>query len=185
MKKVLFLFSAALLLSCTSDDATTTTEEVTLLINHFKTTAILSLDTVFLVQEDEEIGAGTFKDVYTIRNFDFEPGFTYMVTATKNTSQSASSDIDVVSYDVITINSKDAVGINTTFSVPLARIFNGVGYASWLTGDETFGYYISNEIPIDCQQLCPELYDVLPNRQIATGVFMHGDNGAYNLVDLY
>lgn len=185
MKKVLFLLSAVLLFSCSADDATETQEEVTLLINHFKTTAILSLDTVFLVQEDDEIGNGLFTDAYTINNFEFEPGFTYLVSATKTTRQNDGSDIDIISYDVNSIQEKSPVGLDETFTIPLARIFNGVGYASWLTGDAQFGWYISHEIPIDCLQLCPELNQVLPNNQIATGIFKHGEAGVYELVDLY
>ena len=51
MKKLLFFLTIALIFSCSADDGSVTQEEVTLLINHYKTTAILSLDTVFLVQE--------------------------------------------------------------------------------------------------------------------------------------
>ncbi len=184
MKKIVLLLSAAFLLSCTSDDATSTTEEVNLVVNHFKTTAVLSLNTVFLIQEGDEAGSGTFKDALTLRNFDFEPGFIYTVRANKITSQSQGSDIDVVSYDVLEITSKTAVPENETFRVPLTAIFNGAGYASWLTGNLETGYFISNEIPIDCLQLCPDLDQIVQNRAVATGVFRHGDNGTYELVSL-
>jgi len=186
MKKLfLLVFSAVLLLSCSSDDGSVTQEEVTLFVNHFKTTSFTSLDTVFLIQEDEAIGSDYYRDAFTISGFDFEPGFTYKINVTKTTRQNPGVDFENVTYQFLSLIDKETVPGNETFTVPLGRIFNVSGYVTWLVGNSTFGFSILNQIEIDCSALCSDLEAVLINFQEANGVFQHGDNGEYVLVDLY
>lgn len=185
MKKIVFLLAFPLLFSCTADDDSVVQEEVKLFVNHFKSTAVLAPTTVLLVQEDERRGSGEFSATLGIRGFEFEPGFTYDLTVVKTTTKNPGTDFSTVSYELISQNNKTEVALNESFAVPLAQVFNGAGYSSWITGTQEFGYFISREIPINCQLLCFRLEALLANQQEVTGVFIHGEDGEYILTDLY
>lgn len=185
MKKILLFCTAALLIACSSsDDASITNEEVVLFVNHYKTTSVLN-GTQFLIQENDAIGSDTFQGTAFINNFEFEPGFTYNVTAKKIITEDAGTDAATVSYELVSVNQKNQVSPQATFEIPVSRFVNGVGYISFVRGTSTIGFILSQEIILDCQNLCPQLENITPNQEIATGTFTHGEDGTYVLQGLY
>ena len=186
MKKLTFLLALTLVLSsCSSDDGDFIQEEIQLFVQHYKSTAAFTLNTVLLVQEGENIGSDLYLSTYGIQGFEFQPGFTYLLTVTKTTIRNPETDYATVDYRLISVDEQNEVLPGTEFSVPLARYASFGGYSTWLTGTEEFGYYISFEIPIDCYLNCAELNAVIPNQEEATGVFVHGPEGEYILTDIY
>lgn len=185
MKKFAFLLAIPLLFACTANDDSVVQEEVDLIVNHFKSTAVLELTTVLLIQEQTQNRSGEFTATRGIRGFDFQPGFIYDLTVVKTTTKNPGTEFRTVSYELVSENSRTQVPKDQQFSVPLAQNFTGVGYSSWITGNLEFGFYITGEIPINCALLCPQLDAVEPNQAEATGVFVHGDEGEYVLIDLY
>jgi hypothetical protein len=184
MKNILFILSSVLLFSCSADDAVVTSEEVTLFVNHYKTTSVLN-GTSLLIQEDAAIGTSDFEKTPFIEGFSFEPGFTYTLTATKIITENAGTNATMTSYELISVVDQTQVAPEVTFSVPLARFVNGLGYVSWLVGNQQTGFVLSNEININCGSLCPSLETVHANGEIATGVFVHGEEGTYVLQELF
>lgn len=182
MKKLLFLCLVGLLLSCSSDDQSTTTEtEVNLSIEHYKTTSLLH-GTAFVVSEN---GAEKKFGIPFITSFDFQPGFRYQARATRRTVVNDATSKGIDTYHLISIQSQDTIPPNTTFRVPLGQFVNGFGYVKWVVGNVDTGYVLSNEIPIDCEQFCIELANILAIEDNVTGEFAHGPNGSYILRALY
>ena len=184
MKKILLICAAALLFACSADDEQITNEEVTLFVNHYKTTSVLN-GTQFLIQENTAMGGDSFEGAASIKNFDFEPGFTYTITAKKTSTENAGTDAATVSYEFVSENEKTQVSPQATFEIPVARFVNGVGYVSFVRGTSTNGFILSQEIAIECQNLCAQLENVTPNQEAATGTFTHGPDGTYVLQSLY
>ena len=185
MKKILLFCTAALLVACSaSDDTSVQTEEVLLFVNHYKTTSVLH-GTTLVIQENDAIGSDTFSGTPFIEDFNFEPGFTYTLSAEKVTIENAGTDASTIQYKLIEVVDKTRVAEQTTFDIPLARFVNGVGYVSFVLGNTNTGFILSREIEIDCRELCGQLGSVLPNEEIATGTFVHGADGSYALRELY
>ncbi len=184
MKKILFLCATALLLACSADDASVTSDEVALFVNHYKTTSVLN-GTQFLIQENDAIGSDTFQGNAFIKNFEFEPGFTYHLTARKITTENAGTDAATVSYELVSVQEKNPVAPQTTFEIPVSRFVNGLGYFSFVRGTSEIGYTLSQEIEIECQNLCPQLQSITLHQELATGTFTHGTDGMYVLQGLY
>lgn len=185
MKKILLFCAIALMFSCSSsDDASIQTENVTLFVNHFKTTSLLS-GTTFLVQENDAIGTNTYKTAPVIENFDFQPGYTYSISAEKTITENAGTDAATTAYRVIDVLEKKQVGAFATFNVPLTTFTNGVGYISFISGSEATGFRLSGQIEIDCREFCGELEGMIQNKDIATATFIHGPEGSYILQELY
>ncbi|RDK84788.1 hypothetical protein [Marinirhabdus gelatinilytica] len=184
MKKIVILLTSFLLLACSADDASVTNEEVTLFVNHYKTTSVLN-GTQFLIQENGAIGSDTFQGTAFISNFDFEPGFTYTVSAEKITTKNAGTDATTVSYKVISVNQKEPVSPQTSFEVPIARFVNGVGYVSFVQDVSTNTFFLSGQIEFDCNTLCSNIRAAIQNQEPITGSFTHGVEGTYILQALY
>lgn len=184
MKTIGILLLTVLLFSCSADDAQVTSEEVTLFVNHYKTTSVVN-GTSLLIQENAAIGTTEFQKTPSINGFTFEPGFTYTLNAKKTITENAGTNATTTSYELISIEDQNEVDPAATFTVPLARFVNGLGYVSWLVGNQQTGFVLSNEITIDCGTLCPSLESVHANQEIATGVFIHGEEGIYQLQELY
>jgi hypothetical protein len=185
MKKLLFLAAMILATACSSDDGSIDVEEIQLFVNHFKTTAPFTLDTVLLIQEEENIGSDVYLSTFGIRDFEFEQGYTYLLTVERTVRRNPETDYSTVSYKLISIDEKTAVAENTTFTVPLARFTFNTTYLTMITGALDFGYFISNQIPIECPGGCGVLRSVVENRQRASGVFTHGPDGTYILQEVY
>ena len=184
MKKIVLLFTIGLLVACSSDDGTTINEEVSLFVNHYQTTSILT-GTALVIQEDTAIGTKDFERIGSIAGFEFEPGFTYILTATKITTKNPGTNASTIRYELISQETKEEVPPQTTFTVPLTQFVNGVGYLSFLNGDETSGFLLGNRIPIQCQNLCTQLQTILNYQDIASGEFTHREDGSYVLQELY
>lgn len=183
MKKLLFLLSLAFLFSCSQDEASTTEEAVNLTVNHFKVPAEFVLANDFLVQEE---GDNFFRGVEGIQNFNPQPGIVYQLQATKITTQNKGSDISVVSYRMEAVISETAVGPNDSFTVQLTRNNTRTGRVdSWVTGNDEVGYFISAEIPIECQGPCDAFNAAHIYENEFSGTFKHGENGAYILLDIF
>ncbi|WP_432409955.1 DUF4377 domain-containing protein [Rasiella sp. SM2506] len=184
MKKILLICTTALLFACSKDDASITNEEVALFVNHYKTTSVVS-GTQLLIQENDAIGSDTFQGTAFIKNFKFEPGFTYNITAKKVITENAGTDAATISYELVSIDDQTQVSPQATFEIPIARFINGVGYVSFVRGTSTLGFILSQEITVACQNLCSQLEQVTPNQEAATGTFTHGPEGTYVLQGLY
>ena len=184
MKKIIILCLLSLFVGCSADDGTVTEEEVTLFVNHYRTTPVLS-NTALLVQENNAIGSEDFHKTRNIKSFTFEPGHTYLLTVSKITTKNPGTDASTVSYELIRQEEKNIVFPQTTFEVPLTRFINGAGYVSFIVGSETLGFVLGNRISVDCNNLCAQLETVLGARDIATGTFTHGTDGTYVLQTLY
>lgn len=184
MKKILLFCTAALFFSCSADDASTTNEEVTLFVNHYKTTSVLN-GTLFLIQENDAIGGNTFEGTAFIQNFNFQQGFEYKITANKIRTQNAGTDAATSSYELVSVNEKNQISPQATFTIPVARFVNGVGYVSFVQGTSANGFILGQEIIIECQNLCSQLENLIPNQEAATGTFTHGPDGTYVLQELY
>jgi len=184
MRKIFLLCITALLFACSADDASETNEEVTLFVNHYKTTSVLN-GTQFLIQENDAIGGDTFQGTAFIKNFEFEPNFTYNITARKISTENAGTDTATVSYELVSVNEKKQISPQAIFEIPLARFVNGVGYISFVRGSSTQGFILSQEIVIECQNVCSQLENLTPNQEAATGRFTHGPDGTYVLQGLY
>ncbi len=185
MKKILLICTTALIFfACSKDDTLVINEEVILFVNHYKTTSVLS-GTQLLIQENDAIGSDTFQGIAFIKGFKFEPGFTYNVSAKKIITENAGTDAATVSYELVSINDQTQVSPQATFEIPVARFVNGVGYISFVRGTSSLGFILSQEITIECQNLCSQLEQITPNLEVATGTFTHGPEGTYVLQDLY
>lgn len=184
MKKILLFCTAALLFACSSDDASITNEEVALFVNHYKTTSVLN-GTQFLIQENDAIGSDTFQGTAFIKDFEFEPGFTYSIRANKIRTENAGTNTATFSYELISVNEKKQVSPEAAFDISLATFVNGVGYVPFVVGTADTGFQISREIEIDCQILCGQLEQVVPNKETVTGTFTHGNDGTYVLQELF
>ena len=172
--------------SCSNDDGSETTDTIQLFVNHFKTTSLTSFNTVFLAQEDDRIGSDLYIEILGISGFEFEPGFTYQLTVERYTVRNPETDYTTSSYSLISIDSKTEVPFETTFTIPLTRIFGSSQYYNWVRGNTDAGFSIDNEIPIDCGGLCGPLDDIGNNPpQVVRGVFRHGEEGVYVLEGLY
>jgi hypothetical protein len=183
MKNILLIAAAILLIACSADDGSVTTQEVSLVINHYKTTSVLN-GTAFLIQEDEEIGGATFKATPIIRNLNYEPGFTYEVTAEKTFTENPGTDATTVSYEVRQLIEKEPVPPEVSFTLPLGEFVNGAGYVRLAQGfNGTF--YLGGEIPLNCQSFCQELAIAFNNEEQVSGTFTHGEDGTYVLEELY
>ncbi len=184
MKKILLFCTTALLLACSADDASITNEEVSLFVNHYKTTSVLN-GTQFIIQENEAIGGDIFMGTPFIKNFEFEPGFEYRITATKTRTENAGTDAATVSYELVSVNEKNQVFPEASFEIPIATFVNGIGYVSFINGTAANGFELGQEILIECQNFCTQLERLIPNREVATGTFSHGPDGTYVLQELY
>jgi hypothetical protein len=184
MKKILLFCTTVLLFACSSDDASNINEEVTLFVNHYKTTSVLH-GTQFIIQENDAIGSDTFEGTALITNLDFEPGFEYRLTVKKTIIQNSGTDAATVSYELVSVNEKTQASAQATFEIPVARFVNGLGYVSFVRGTSTNGFVLSQEIAINCQNLCSQLESLTPNQEAATGTFTHGPDGTYVLQELY
>ena len=184
MKKMVLLFAVVFLVACSTDDDAVTNEEVTLFVNHYQTTAALT-GTALLIQEGTAIGSEDFKKVGVISGFEFEAGFIYTLTATKITTKNPGTNVSTVRYELLSQDTKEAVPPQTTFTIPLTKIINGVGYVSFLTGNEASGFLLGNRIPVQCMSLCRQLQTVINYEDIAVGEFTHSEDGSYVLKELY
>lgn len=181
---MLLFFAVAILAACSADDASVTNEEVTLFVNHYKTTSVLT-GTQLLIQEAGAIGSATFEGTAFIRGFNFEQGFTYNIIAKKVTTENAGTNAAKISYELVSVAEKKQVSPQATFEIPVTQFVNGIGYVSFIKGTASNGFMLSQEIAIDCRNQCSQLENLVPNQEIATATFTHGTDGTYVLQNLY
>jgi len=181
MKKLLYFGIIALLFACSADDQTITETQVNLVIDHYKTTSVLYGTALVATEEGVE---SRFKIPF-ISSFEFQPGNTYKVTATRRTVQNDGAATATDSYRLISVQTQDTIPPNTRFTVPLAKFVNGYGYVKFVVGNAELGYVLSNEIPLDCASFCGELQSLLVIEDPVTGEFEHGPDGNYVLKALY
>ncbi|WP_244543042.1 hypothetical protein [Aquimarina amphilecti] len=86
---------------------------------------------------------------------------------------------------MIKVLSKTPVSPNTEFTVQLTRNLTNGTFNNWVTVDQENNYsLINSSISIDCQNLCPELSDKINNREQITGIFTHGSENKYVLMEI-
>ena len=172
MKKLLFLCTALLILSCSDDEAVQVEENVTLSLEHYRTTSLL-YGTAFLAQENGQIGSSDYIEIPGIRAFSFTPGNRYLINAKKIVSENKNTDVSTVSYELLNVIQKDTVVQNGSFVMDLARFVNGVGYVSWVGGDQVNGFSINREIELSCGAFCNSILPLLSAEDPIRGEFEH------------
>ncbi|NQX78705.1 DUF4377 domain-containing protein [Gilvibacter sp.] len=187
MKSKLFgmMMLAAVAFGCSSDDGSQAEDTINLFVNHFKTTSLTSLNLVLLIQEEDRIGTDQYIEAAFIEGFDFEPGFTYELTVNRIAVRNPGTEFINTRYELISVDSKTEVPLETTFTVPLTRIYPSSFYYNWIRGNTTLGFTIDGQIPIDCSGLCGPLDAVGDAAEEVRGVFRHGDEGVYVLEQLF
>lgn len=170
-------------MACSADDATTEVSTVELFVNHYQTTNVLS-NLSFVVQEDDQIGSDNFSTLGTIQDFDFEPGFTYRLLATKTVTKNNGTDARTATYQLDEVLSKEAVAVGTRFSITLSTEVPGQGTVVFLQKRQDKKYYLGGEILIACRSYCGNLQAIIDQQLIAAGTFGHGVDGVYVLEEL-
>jgi hypothetical protein len=183
MKKVFFLLMAILLISCSANDESVTSEEVELFVDHYKTTSILN-GTAFVIYENGTPENNDNKIYGQIDRFNFEPGFTYQITATKTITKNAGTNAKTVRYDLISINQKEPARPDARFRIPLIQFVNGRGMATFIRRQADSTFILSNEIPFNCNYFCINLDRAIQYENAIAGTFVHGPEGTYILKEL-
>ncbi|MBT8261848.1 MAG: DUF4377 domain-containing protein [Bacteroidia bacterium] len=183
MKKVIFLLTVILLIACSENDESVTSQQVELFVDHYKTTSIIN-GTAFVIYENVAPGNNADKIYGQINRFNFEPGFTYQLTANKTIIENAGTNAQTVRYDLITINNKEAVSPDAEFRIPLIQFFNGRGTATFIRRQADSTFILSNEIPFNCNYFCVDLDRAIERETAIEGTFTHGPEGTYILQEL-
>ena len=184
MYRLLFLMIiVGSLLSCSADDATTEVSNVELFVDHYQTTNVLS-GLAYVVQEDGQIGSQQFTVLGDIRGFDFEPGYTYRLVATKTVTKNDGTDARTATYELQEVLNKEAANPGTRFRVPLSTEVAGLGVQVFLQIRPDSTYYLSGRIPIECRSYCGNLDAIVDQGLTAEGIFSHGGDGNYVLEEL-
>ena len=183
MKTIRLFLLLPLLMACSSDDANVSTSQVSLFVDHFKTTSILS-GTALVVQENDAIGTSQYAKISGIVGFDFEPGYTYRLRANKSLKKNAGTSAVIATYSLIGIDAKVRVGTKSDFRVPLSTFVNGQGYVTFLRRRQDSTFILGNEIVLDCDFLCADLNAAFETRQLMTATFYHGEDDSYIMTEL-
>ena len=183
MKTVISLLAIMLLFACSENDESVTSTQVELFVDHYKTTSIID-GIAFVIFENDVPGNDEDKIFGQIDRFNFEPGFTYQVTANKTITENAGTNAKTVRYDLITINNKEAVSPDAEFRIPLIRFVNGRGTATFIRRQADSTFILSNEIPFNCNYFCVDLDRAIEREDVITGTFVHGPDGSYLLKEL-
>jgi hypothetical protein len=170
-------------MACSADDDATEVSTVELFVNHYQTTNVLS-NLAFVVQEDDQIGSNKFTTLGAIQDFDFEPGFTFRLLATKTVIKNSGTEARTATYQLDEILSKDAVAAGTRFGVTLSTEVPGQGTVVFLQKRPDGNFYLGGEILIDCRSYCGNLQAISDQQLIADGIFSHGTEGIYVLEEL-
>jgi hypothetical protein len=183
MKKIVLISAIALLFACSADDAQITSEEVNLYVEHYKTTSLLN-GTAYVIYENGSPDNNTGRSYAQIDNFNFEPGFTYRLTATKTIIKNDGTNAKTVRYRAINVNSREAARPDAKFRIPLIRFVNGRGTTSFIRRQADSSFILSNEIPFNCNYFCVELDRAIEQEIAIIGTFTHGPEGSYILTGL-
>lgn len=183
MKNIILITVIILLSSCTSDNDSNSTD-VTLKINHYKETAIgLDKTLVLQIQENNNIGSDNWTLLYNeIDGLNYELGYIYEINARKEIISNPPSDGSSVKYILTDVISKVQVENGASFELDLKTdLFNPPNYVH---GDITQGFTILNEINIDCNTICNELFSALANENSLKGNFSHVNSDTIKLESL-
>ncbi|MFD2565352.1 DUF4377 domain-containing protein [Aquimarina rubra] len=189
MKKTLLLLIVLLTLgSCNDDDEVIAI--TTIRVNHYKTTTngffFGGLGTVLLIEEGDQIGQDNFTPTFNgINGFDYELGFIYDLKVIKTRLANPPQDSSNIRIDLLEIISKTPVSVDTEFNVRLTLNQTDGVFNNWIFVDQDNNYSILNSsIRIDCENLCNELSTKISNQEQLTGVFTHGENNEYILIEI-
>ncbi|WP_215223566.1 DUF4377 domain-containing protein [Echinicola shivajiensis] len=117
-----------------------------------------------------------------ISGFDYELGYNYDLRIRKEEAFNSDTGLHYIKYTFISENSKEPIGIGTTFELPLKSTdFNP---ANLVLGNEDIGYNLLGEIDIECTTLCDDLSLALNTNANVGGVFRHVDNKTIKLIQL-
>lgn len=183
MKNVILLLLTALIFSCSANDESVTTEEVNLAVDHYKTTSAFN-GTAFVIYENGSLGDANAKVYGQIDNFNFEPGFTYNLSATKTITENAGTNAKTVRYRANTVNSRQAARPDANFRIPMIEFINGRGMATFIRRQADSTFILGNEIPFDCNYFCLDLDRAIEQENEVIGIFSHGPEGSYVLNEL-
>lgn len=178
MRTVFIFLMAALLFSCKRDRLT----EENIRVNHYRGTAHGFVpQLVFLTQESEILGTNTWHNFYDrIENFDYQPGYIYDLKVNVIELEEELQDASSLRYVLKEVLSQEKVPDTTKFKVNLINYYTEYVFKDDQSGD----YTILNKIRIDCGTLCQELETQLDTAEVLSGIFEHGANGEYKLVEL-
>ena len=184
MRKILKTMVVALsilITSCSNDEP----EKANIRINHYQDTGYGSFkQLIYLVQENEAIDTDKWSVFYdNIEGFNYEPGYIYDLTISKEKINNPPADGSAVHYKLEQLISKKPVENNVAFEILLQRNYGNTA-DSFLTGDLNSGYKILDNLEIDCSGLCQELKDKLDTKKNVYGLFNHLENGKLKVIDI-
>ena len=183
MKNAILLLIIALILSCSATDESITTEEVNLIVDHYKTTSAYN-GTAYVIYENGSLGDENAKVNGQIDNFNYEPGYTYNLTATKTVTENAGTNAKTVRYTANSVNSRQPVRPDAEFRVPMIEFINGRGLATFIRRQADSTFILGNEIPFNCNYFCPDLDRAIEQKNEVTGIFKHGPDNSYQLMSV-
>lgn len=182
----IYLYLLSLLLGSCTIEAGPDHKLIDLRVNHYKhTAAALDPVMVMLVQEKNRIGNDQWQYHYDeIEGFTFEMGYVYDLKVRKVKIINPPADASSFVYRLHRIQRKQQVPAGEQFQILLQRSFGEAGAESYITGSPVDGFYILDEIKIECGALCDELEEKLESGDEITGVFEHIDNFNHRLVGI-
>jgi len=183
MKNAILLLVAALIFSCSATDESITTEEVNLAVDHYKTISAYN-GTAFVIYENGSLGDENARVYGLIDHFNFEPGYTYSLSANKTTIENAGTNAKTIRFTVNSVDSRQAVRPDAEFRIPMIKFINGRGMATFIRRQADSTFILGNEIPFNCNYFCPDLDRAIEQRNEITGIFKHGPEGSYQLMSV-
>ncbi|MHA7058199.1 DUF4377 domain-containing protein [Aquimarina sp. M1] len=185
MKKVFFLLVVSLILNSCSDDDNSRIESWR--INHYQNTVIfLDYTTAIQYQIANDTGTEDYRALYGgINGFEFENGFIQDIVVKLKPNNLSIADIPPYEITLIKTLAKIQISPNTTFKIRLTRNIIPDSFENWITVDQENNYsLINSSISIDCQNLCSELSHKINNQEQLTGIFTHGSENEYVLMEI-
>lgn len=183
MKNATLLLVSALIFACSATDENITSEEVDLAVDHYKTTSAYN-GTAFVIYENGSLGDENARVYGQIENFNFEPGYTYSLRATKTPTENAGTNTKTIRYKATSVNSRQAVRPDAEFRIPMIKFINGRGMATFIRRQADSTFILGNEIPFNCNYFCTDLDRAIEQKNEVTGIFKHGPDGSYLLMSL-
>ena len=182
MKRVLLFCLIIVTAACSSDN----TQLLDLRVNHFKATGIgLFPQTTLLVQADDLLNTNEWNRSYSpIEDFDYEWGFLYDLIVEQEEIENPPADASSIRQILKEVVRKEPIGSDVNFEIDLRWPLNK-GADLFVMGDAQSGYFLINDIAIDCSDLCDDLEAALNTTDAGiTGLFRHSSSQQIELVEL-
>jgi len=174
MKNLNFFVMLFLVIACADDDAE---KEIRMRISHYQQPVFFMGPYFnFVVQEEGQIGDDAWTTHGSIKDFDYEWGYTYDVIVKEEKIKNPPQDGSSIKTTLISVVSKDKVSEQTPFEIQLTWVYGDAGFETFVRGDLASGLNLIG-VPIDCGDLCATLTQGINDKEPLTGVFHHQGNG--------